>query len=529
MIKLLLSDTSAYPWCQGSGIAFRGSFIANRVLYREQAAIDFLAGRFKEKSLSDTLLELNGVFSIVIDNLEGVYLVADRVRSLPIFYAFENDTFFISDQAQNIYDALNNATFDAVSIEDFKKNGLYVTGHDTLYCQIKQVQAGEWVFYNHNTNQLLRRDYFLHGEGEIKHRNPQGLHEHFKPIFQEACDNLKTALDGRTALVPLSGGTDSRELLLMLHTIGYKDVICFSYGKKGNLDCVCAKKIADYFGYPWLEINYNRRLWRELKRYQEGEFLNKYLFFSGNYSSLPHIQDLLAVKTLEEKNLIPANSVFLPGHTGAVVGGVLNPAFLQDKVLSYSEIMKIIKGGYYHCITDKHLSPKLHSKLNSFFSPDKCNTNEESEAQYHCFAMKERQAKFIINSVRVYEYFGYEWLLPLCDKVFLDFMKSIPLSLKHNKKFIRDFMGLKEIQSTSDQTIYKTITNQVRQIPPLRILARKISKVTKYFFSALQIEGTFGLLPYMREAIKGDEFFTVNTVLNKYYLSLLKEKKNDSE
>ena len=200
-----------------------------------------------------------------------------------------------------------------------------------------------------------------------------------------------------------------------------------------------------------------------------------------------------------------------------------------DKVLSYSEIMKIIKGGYYHCITDKHLSPKLHSKLNSFFSPDKCNTNEESEAQYHCFAMKERQAKFIINSVRVYEYFGYEWLLPLCDKVFLDFMKSIPLSLKHNKKFIRDFMGLKEIQSTSDQTIYKTITNQVRQIPPLRILARKISKVTKYFFSALQIEGTFGLLPYMREAIKGDEFFTVNTVLNKYYLSLLKEKKNDSE
>ncbi len=130
--------------------------------------------------------------------------------------------------------------------------------------------------------------------------------------------------------------------------------------------------------------------------------------------------------------------------------------------------------------------------------------------------------------MRVYEHFGYEWLIPLWDSELFEYWKKVPIEWRYNRKLYFECVGDKQ-KSTNDVSYTKSLANGVRKIRPLRILARKISKVTKYFFSSLQIEGTFGLLPYMREAIKGDEFFTVNTVLNKYYLSLLKEKKNDSE
>jgi hypothetical protein len=38
----------------------------------------------------------------------------------------------------------------------------------------------------------------------------------------------------------------------------------------------------------------------------------------------------------------------------------------------------------------------------------------------------ERKAKFIINSVRVYEFWGYDWWLPLNDQEFIDYCLKLP-------------------------------------------------------------------------------------------------------
>ena len=326
-------------------------------------------------------------------------------------------------------------------------------------------------------------------------------------IFKKACDNLILALDGRPAAVSLSGGTDSRELLLMLHTAGYKKVLCFSYGKKGSPDCKYAKELAAHFGYPWIEITYTRKLWRNLQ--DKPEFIN-YFNSAGNFASLPHIQDILAIKIMQEQNIIPRDSVFLPGHTGTIIGGSLLPDFLREQVFTYEELVgKVIQNIYNRCNSSYILSHDLVEKIKGFFYPDKCNTNEESEAQYHCFNMKERQAKFIINSVRAYETLGYEWLLPLCDLEFLNFMKTIPLYLKYKKKFIRDFMGLSSIPSTSDDSIYKSISYKIRSIPPLCTFVRKLSKIPKYFTSSVQKDGLCSF--YLSEGcIYRSQYFAAN-------------------
>ena len=53
---------------------------------------------------------------------------------------------------------------------------------------------------------------------------------------------------------------------------------------------------------------------------------------------------------------------------------------------------------------------------------------------------QERQAKFIVNSVRVYEYWGYNWWLPFWDNDFMYFWQKIPLIYRKNKLLYNDYV-----------------------------------------------------------------------------------------
>ncbi len=48
----------------------------------------------------------------------------------------------------------------------------------------------------------------------------------------------------------------------------------------------------------------------------------------------------------------------------------------------------------------------------------------------------ERQAKFIVNSVRVYEYFGYAWRIPIVDRELNDFFLKVPLQYRMTTRII---------------------------------------------------------------------------------------------
>lgn len=523
MVKLLLSDTKVYPWTKANDIAFRGYFITGGVLYKDSNAIKYIEARLKVTSLIDILSELNGNFSIIVEDAAGIYFGTDCLGSLPLFYSYgkTETSLMITDNAQLIYNSLPIVTFDLISIEDYKKTGLFVTGQQTLFSEIKQVQAAELVQYSRNNHTLSYCPYF-----EYKHEDfdfdAESLKGGFVKAYKSVGENLVKRLDGRTAVIPLSGGADSRMVARLLKDMKYKKVICFTYGKKGNVEAEISKTIADELHYPWHMIQYTRKLWNSLRK---DDCFIEYIKNAGNFRSLPHVQDFLAVKIMKESGILPDNAVFVPGHSGDLIAGShITEEFLCGS-LTPEEFLNTIYRKFY---PGKELSGGLKKKVRAFFSESLETTIENLASYSEWFNIKERQSKFIVNSVRVYEHFGYEWLIPLWDSELFEYWKKVPIEWRYNRKLYFECVGDKQ-KSTNDVSYTKSLANGVRKIRPLRILARKISKVTKYFFSSLQIEGTFGLLPYMREAIKGDEFFTVNTVLNKYYLSLLKEKKNDSE
>jgi asparagine synthase (glutamine-hydrolysing) len=53
---------------------------------------------------------------------------------------------------------------------------------------------------------------------------------------------------------------------------------------------------------------------------------------------------------------------------------------------------------------------------------------------YEDWDVKEKFAKFIVNSCNVYSWFGFEYRLPFWDKEFVEFFRKVPFADKVNKK-----------------------------------------------------------------------------------------------
>ena len=84
---------------------------------------------------------------------------------------------------------------------------------------------------------------------------------------------------------------------------------------------------------------------------------------------------------------------------------------------------------------------------------------------------RERQAKFILNSVRVYDYFGYGWRLPLFEKELLDFVASIPVTGGLGRRVVCSFldrlwqeMGIAHIPDTHGPPRGLPLTRRLRLI-----------------------------------------------------------------
>ena len=50
---------------------------------------------------------------------------------------------------------------------------------------------------------------------------------------------------------------------------------------------------------------------------------------------------------------------------------------------------------------------------------------------------EDRQTKYVINGQKVYEFFGYEWRLPLWDKEYIDFWEKTDVSYKIKQNLYR--------------------------------------------------------------------------------------------
>ena len=180
------------------------------------------------------LVCLNGFFSFVHIRENEIIAAVDRVRSIPIFYGTTNNKVYLSDDAEWVRLQVGDSEMDPVARDEFQLTN-YVTGKDTLFPNVKQLQAGELLRITCTDKepnvQTYRYYSFTHTEPE-EWEEPT-LREELGRVTEAAFQRLIQYADGRQIVVPLSGGYDSRLIVAMLkrlsnrtHTVYTGFTIC---------------------------------------------------------------------------------------------------------------------------------------------------------------------------------------------------------------------------------------------------------------------------------------------------------------
>lgn len=427
-----------YGWIYLRGDAF---------IYEELISGSRLVECFKNKSDDvkiQILKKLNGFFSIVEVTRWGVFAAVDRIRSIPVFYAIKNNWVFLSDDPRWIRNRIGEIQFgDAAKSELLLTR--YITGPDTLSPSVKQIQAGEAVFIKQDKDDgivLQKVRYFTYSSDNCINSSKNELLLNHDEILHRAFDRLIRWADNRPIVVPLSGGYDSRLVVLMLKRLQYRNIIAFSFGKPDNPEAIISRQVAKKLGIKWFFVSYDSQ---SMYRWINSNEWKEYNRMGDGMCCACFDREWPAIWELKRQNKIPHDSIFVPGHSGDfTAGGHIPMRFLENSNVTPDEFVEEVFTRHYTMWdwdgAKKELKPVLYNRIIKCIGEKKNYSMVDAVNAYEKWVWQEFETKYLINAVRVYEFWGYKWWLPLWDADYVDFWKKVPLEWKINKKLYIEYV-----------------------------------------------------------------------------------------
>jgi len=458
------------------------------------------------------------------------------VRAVPIFYKIEEKTLIISDDINKLINRKDKVDYQ------FLKEFLvfsYVLKNNTLFRDIKQIQAGEMLKCSINET-LVLEDYFIYDEGDEFNVEKEKLFGYYEDVLYKTFELYTEKLKNKKIIVPLSGGYDSRLIVTMLKEFGIKDVLCVSYGIENNFESRKASIVAEKLKYDLDIVIYNPK--ERILLLNDDNYLN-YLEYSSQKSSLGHMQEFLMMKYLNEKyNFTKEDVVFIPGHTGDFVSGSHIPYRLLNKS-SYDDL-KI-------SIFERHglRNSKNHNLLDNY--PFKF---KEQYKNIEYFDWRERQSKFIANANRNYDYNGYKWVLPYWFNDYVLFWCEVPLVHKYQKNLYDEYLEEKifknycldfdkkeriKVRGKKQSFLLSKLKSIAKKSKIVKSLYKKLSKSFSKSYNPLgtdkiiedmlekakeQFSNGYEKLNYIVENEFGYERMGINAYSTEYYLSKVLEE-----
>lgn len=120
----------------------------------------------------------------------------------PLFYGFNDNIVYVSDDAYWVKDKVPWDGFDETSRNEFLLAG-YVTGRDTLYKNVSQIQAGEIIYIDYDNENKIRVNSskyynFIH-ENYFENLSWEELLQKHELSLNKAVNNLIQYASGKTA------------------------------------------------------------------------------------------------------------------------------------------------------------------------------------------------------------------------------------------------------------------------------------------------------------------------------------------
>lgn len=529
MIKLHLSHRAGYAW-QALALTDRTLYYKGNEWEVGAALRGWCAeGLHDEASLLRRIAAMPSAFAIVVTGQGYLCAVVDSLRTQPLFYQRDGSVLSVSDDPYAPSADFDTRLDSPLCAAEFQLSG-YVTGGNTLSSAVNGLQAGEFLRAVDAPEGL---EFSLERYQPPIHEPARAEDAQTGKRLMALCDSifagLCAGLRGRQIVLPLSSGVDSRFIAAMLKRHGHERVLSFTYGRPGNWEVDASRHAAQQLGFAWHFVPYSRPQWR--KWYGSAE-MAAYQPFCSRHVSAPHVQDWPAVRELKRKTLIDADAVFVPGHTcmltsanrlersiarlpepdrpGALAESFFRHQFTLQRARRVTPDPDAVKQRLCRLLPPD-LGRDVHSLLNAYFN----------------FEATERAAKLIVNSVRVYEFWGYQWALPLWDRRLVRLWAQTPFESRYGKRGFREFLRQANLYGLFPAPrapgLYARLREAAKDNPltyaPLKQLKCAEERLLGYFHHFL---GWYGIVSYPGFVYHMGRCGNVYSLLSRLYLQTLR-------
>jgi len=429
-----------------------------------------LASMLDDASDIETVLQrANGFFAAVVFRDDDVHLCTDRIASHSLFYGQMSDNAYFSDNAAWVRERVGDESYDPVSEVEYLTSG-YVTGRDTLSPNVSQLLSGEHIKITDEPT-VTRSRWFNFPETRdpdqqtgtassrllenSSYESETGLLEALDQTYVNAYERLIEYADGRPIVVSLSAGHDSRLNLLMLSRLDYDNLIALTYAEKDKETTIC-KRIVDDLGAQWIYAGETHEQWFEWYNSSKYEQFQKE---SGFLHRIPSLGTVMGVKTAHEADILPDNAVFVTGD-GVISTGehIMAPVAEAEEITANEVYERIASTHYKFWDWNDDVADALQNRVESGLGDAKIETPEDAIQALERWDWQERQSKFIPRYY-VYEFWDYDWWLPLWDAEVVNFWQHLPLAKKFDKQIHRNYVELlhREVADVNDGRVESSV------------------------------------------------------------------------
>ncbi len=390
---------------------------------------------------------IDGHFALVIQRVDLTFMAVDKIRSIPLFWIENEDSIIIDSIATNLVEQLQSKELDKEAELTFSMSA-YTTGDNTLYRELHSLLAGEVLLIDGKSKKIKKQKYHVYKPWKVVNDSHENYLDKLTKVTLGVFKKTLKSIGDRQIVIPLSAGNDSRLVVSCLYHLGAKNVVCFTYGSKDNFESKISKIIANKLGYKWY---FHELTHKEQRSFYKSELFNKFFNFANSYTSIPFFQDINSLKYLKENGFVDEDAVFINGNSGDYIsGGHIKKELVEfDKTLTCDEKKDII----YNEMFKKHFDLWKNLKIED--NHEKLKVIMDNQVKYYLqetvffenihgmFEFLEfynRQSKYVISGQRSYEFFNFDWRLPLWDNEYIDFWESVPAKYKFEQKLYIDML-----------------------------------------------------------------------------------------
>ena len=385
---------------------------------------EFFAECHDEHAFAAALEKCNGMFSVVVCNPDFRAAAIDGTRLYPVFFKVQAQTVSLADDPYCLLDSDSALDADSKAIYDASAAALSGT---TLVGNVRQLPAFCYAVFSNGGEVVLKSyyDYLTQKTDEVE----RSCEEMMKAL-DNAFGRLKQYVGNRQVVVPLSGGYDSRTIVCMLKKHGFSDVLCYTVSRDGTKELDDARRVAERLGVRFLQIN-NKDV--SASFLSDPQF-DRYVRHLGCLTNFVWLFEYFAIIKMRSLGVLRSDAVFMPGHSGDFLGGSLLTKMNVGENCSDEAIARNLLLNHF----EYNFGQKAQQIVTCRISAMRGATSYSKAQQ---FIFENKLPMQINNSARVYDFFGYEAVLPFWDMELLDFFKTASREQLYQKRLYNETLN----------------------------------------------------------------------------------------